>query len=384
MSERLKLLFSAVEPSGDALGAALIRALRARQPEIEIIGCGGEAMAGEGLQSIFDTAPLAVIGPVAAARAIPAALAGAGALAQLAAMERPAAAIFIDSWTFSKMAAKRLRVASPETKRYKFVAPQVWASRPKRTETAARLFDGMLTLFDFETPYFEDAGLKTFAVGHPGFQALSGATESGEAFRTAHGIGDGLLIIAAPGSRAGEIARHAPVFRACLDALRGEHPNLAVAIPVAPGRRAMVEAAFADWDSKPLFIEATEKTAAFRAADAGLVASGTISTELAIAGAPMVVAYRVHPLTAMWARSVITTPHVCLVNIAAGREIIPERLQEDCTAGTLAEALRPLIADGPAARAQRAGFTEALPALGVGGPPAAERAAETLLDWIRA
>ena len=153
----LRLLLSAVEPSADAIGAALMAALKERAPGVEFFGCGGPLMAKEGLESLFPIKVFSVIGPVSALKAWPAALSGARRLASAAASNNIDAAILIDSWSFSRIAAEKIKKAAPNAKLIKYVAPQVWASRPKRAHTVARLFDGVLTLFDFKKPWFEKA-----------------------------------------------------------------------------------------------------------------------------------------------------------------------------------------------------------------------------------
>ncbi len=376
------LVVSAVEASGDVLGAALMRALKARAPDISFVGCGGPMMAREGLDSLFPTDPFAVIGPAGALKALPAALGGADALARAARDHHAAGAVLIDSWTFSRLAARRIRAAAPATALIKYVAPQVWGSRPERAETLAALFDGVLTLFDFETPWFERVGVETRFVGNSAFQAARDRAGDGAAFRMRHGVGDAPLLAVLPGSRRDEARRLTAVFGETIRRLIRDRPSLRVCVGVAPGVEAIVRPAVEGWPGAPVLTRAEDRFEAFSAADAALAASGTVTTELAICGAPMVVGYRVGPLTEMWIRSVITTPYVCMVNIAAEREVIPEFLQKDCTPGALAAALGPLLDGGPAREAQLAAFAPALERLGVGGPPAEDVAAEAILDWI--
>lgn len=378
------VLISAVEPSGDSLGAALMSALSAKAPGVMFHGCGGPQMAAAGLASLFDINVFSVMGPVGALKALPAAMGGARQLAEKSAQESVDIAVLIDSWAFSRIAAEKIRKASPRTKIVKYVAPQVWASRPKRAQTAARLFDGMITLFDFERPYFEAKGVPTICAGHSGFQDLSRMKDGGPAFRIKHELGAGAVVILAPGSRRAEIRELSGRFRAAIDIVRRDHPELKILVLVANGRETEVHAVFADWNVNPVFVDETSKAAAFDAADAGLVASGTVSTELAIFGTPMVVGYRFDPVTAAWARSVVTAKWASLVNIASDAKIIPEFIQEDCTPSALAAALGSLLADEAARSRQIDRFPAALGRLGVIGPPAAEIAATAVLDWAGA
>ncbi|MHA7871572.1 MAG: lipid-A-disaccharide synthase [Hyphococcus sp.] len=378
------ILISAVEPSGDALGAALIDALRKRAPEARFFGCGGRLMAARGMNSAFPIDPFAVIGPMDALKAYPAARRGARALAALAADMHADAAVLIDSWAFSKMAAATIKTAAPATRLFKYAAPQVWASRPQRAEQAASLFDGVMTLFAFEPPWFEKAGLKTRCVGNPVLQAAASATVSAEAFRRRHAIGDAPVLAVLPGSRKSEVIRLLEPFRHTLRLLREETPSLQAVMPVAPAVSDIVRTQTKKWRHPPIFVEADARFEAFAAADAAIAASGTVTSELAIFETPMIVAYRVGAVSALWLRNVMTTPYVTLLNIAAQRAVVPEFLQEDCDPVAMASAIKPLLSDTPERRAQLEAFPRLLAQLGVGGAPAAETAAATVLEWIAA
>lgn len=377
----LRFMLCAVEPSGDALGAALMTSLRARKPTAEIFGCGGPRMAEEGHTSLFPIEPLSVMGPVSAVQALPAAVKCANRLAECARDNAVDAAILIDSWAFSRLTAERIRRTSPHTKLFKYAAPQVWASRPGRAKTLARLFDGVLTLLEFEQDWFAPLGVKTAFVGNPTFQEAAQRKADGAAFRDAHGVAAAPLLAVLPGSRKDEVRRLMEQFRQCVDIARAAQPDLRVVIVAAPAVEADVRTRVRNWNGEPAIVGGEERYDAFAAADAALAASGTVTTELSIHQTPMVVAYRVGPLSAMWARSVMTTDEVSLVNIAAGRMVAPEFLQEDCRPDAMAAALLPLLSATPERAAQLAAFRDILPKLGVYGPPAAARAAETILAW---
>ncbi len=377
-----RILLTAVEPSADAIGAGLMRALKARAPDTRFCGCGGPLMAEEGLTSLFPISDFAVIGPVGALKALPAAMRGAVELAQAAAAENIDAGVLIDSWSFSRIAAEKIKQAAPNAKLIKYVAPQVWASRPQRTQTVARLFDGVLTLFDFENPYFEKADVPVTAVGSSLFAVAASATGDGTAFRAKHGLGAAPLLAALPGSRDNEINRLAAPFGETIRLLIEAKPDLRVFVVTASGKEENVRAATAAWPGTPIYVGHGDRFDGFAAADAGLAASGTVTTELAIAGTPMVIGYRVDPLSAMWIRRVATINFVALINLAANREIIPEYLQEDCRPGAMAAALAPLMTATPERAAQLEAFPEILKTLGVGGPPPSEMAADAILRWI--
>lgn len=375
-------MICAVEPSGDALGAALMDALRSMSPGVRFIGCGGPLMAKSGLQSLFSTAPFSVVGPVDAVKALPAAMQGAQMLAKASSSERVDAAVLIDGWAFARMAATRIKKQAPQAILIKYVAPQVWASRPHRARTVAKLFDGVLMLFSFEKDWFKKAGVETRFVGNPVFQSAAQGNADAALFRDKHAIGDAPLLAVLPGSRKNEVRRLIGPFRETVDLLAAEKPDLRVAIPVAPAVEAEVKSLTKDWLRSPIVVPANNRYQVFAAADAGLAASGTVTTELAIFRTPMIVAYRVGWLSALWFRRVIITPYVTLLNIVAGRAVIPEFLQGDCKPAVMAAALTPLLADTPARKAQLEAFPELLGSLGVGGPPAAEEAGKAILGWI--
>jgi len=296
-------MICAAEPSGDALGAALGRALRDEDSSLALCGCGGPQMAAAGAESLASIDALSVIGPVSALKALPAAMKIADRLSAHARDNSIDAAVLIDSWAFSKMTAKRMRKFSPATKLYKFVAPQVWGSRPKRAAIAAKLFDGLLTLFEFETEWFAPLGLKTQFVGHPTFQAAAQHCADTKAFRARCEIGEAPLLAVLPGSRMSEVRRLMAPFRQTTELLLAKKPDLQFVVALAPAVADAVRAGVSDWPRAPTLVDAHARYDAFAAADAALAASGTVTTELAIARTPMVVAYKMDWASAMWARA---------------------------------------------------------------------------------
>lgn len=394
-----RLLLSAIEPSADEIGAALINALRARAPDTVFTGCGGPAMARTGFESLFDTRELAVMGFSDVARVMHRGFKQANALALAAQGDAVDAAIFIDGWAFSRIAARRFARRVPSVQRYKLAAPQVWASRPQRVQFVRDYFDGVLCLLPFETHWFERAGIPTHYVGNPNFQRAYHQRGDGEAFRQRHGLSPETPLLAVlPGSRQTEYARLREPFRETVSRLHEKYPALRLVIPVSPslddddhdtadlGRHAPagrgIRSALAQWPGHPILVSPAEKYDAFAAADVALAASGTVTTELAIHHTPVVVAYRVDPLTAIWARRVMTAAYASIINIAADREILPEFIQEACTADRLTPALDDLLASPAAREAQINAFAPVLRALDLGGAPAADRAADCLLGWI--
>lgn len=377
----MKILLCALEPSADALGAALMASLQEKAPGVAFVGCGGPQMAAQGLNSLFPIDRFSVIGPVAALGALPAAKAAASRLARLAETQQPAAAVFVDSWSFSRLAAIRMKQKAPGTRMFKYVAPQIWASRPNRAAETAQLFEGVLCLFEFEPPMFEAAGVKARWVGHAGFQRALHHPDQASSFRARHGLADAPLLSVLLGSRRGELRRHGEPFGETVRLARHIVPDLRVVAPAAPGLSKDVGSIVQEWPGQPVVIEGAERFDAFQAADAALAASGTAIAELAIFNTPTVVAYRTDSLTALWARQVITTPYVSLVNIAAGHAVLPEFLQERCRAELMAPALAPLLKDSPARREQLQAFPGVVREL-TGARPPGLAAADALLDWL--
>lgn len=369
----------ACEPSGDALGAGLIAALRRRSGgAVRFAGLGGERMAAEGFRSLYPLREFAVMGFAEVLPRIPRLLRRQRAIVRDIRARRPAAIVTIDSSSFNKRLADRLIRAGVAAPRIHYVAPMVWAWRPGRVHGMARRFDHLMTLFPFEPPLFEAAGLPATCVGHPAIEAEQG---DGAAFRHRHGIGpEAPLLCILPGSRPGEVTRLLPVFGAAVARLRAVVPGLRVVAPTVPLVAEAVETALAGWGLPAATVRSeSEKRDAFAASDAALAASGTVTLELGLSGVPMVVAYRAHPLTIWLAARLIRVPHVSLVNILLERGLVPELLGDACRPDALADALRLALCDPAERSRQRAGFVELRRRLDQGGPPPSMRAAELVL-----
>jgi len=384
MSDEAPLIFViAGEPSGDALGAALIAALKRRTGgKVRFAGIGGERMAAEGVASLVPLHELAIMG---LAEVLPRAALilrrvreTVGEIVRL----RPAAVVTIDSSGFTWRVAERLRRRGETLPLIHYVAPMVWAWRAGRARRMARWYDHLMALLPFEPPHFEAVGLSCSFVGHPVLE--SGADRGdGPGFRRRHGIAEEApLLCLLPGSRRGEVARLLPVFVEAAARLEAEIPDLAVVVPTVA---TVAEAVRAGWSRVPYarVVEGTaEKFDAFAAADAALAASGTVALELAAAGLPMAVAYRVNRLTAWLVRRAVKVKYVNLVNLLLDRPLVPELLMDDCTPGRLAAEMRRLLTDPAARDEQRRGFELALERLGRGGFSPSLRAADEVLAAI--
>jgi lipid-A-disaccharide synthase len=337
------------EPSGDALGADLMRALRALGgSRVEVIGVGGDRMQAEGLSSIFPMDTLSVMGLFEVAPrllAIRRCLRQAEAFARA---EKPDLILTIDSPGFNKRLVKRLQ--DLETVRVHYVAPSVWAWRPKRAAVMAALYDHLLALLPFEAPWFEREGLPTTFVGHPAVETEKRFAGDARDFRKLHGIPSHAPLVAVLfGSRRGELRRLGPIFLNALRRLQAQVPNARFVSPTVPHLRDEVAALTAGRSVSVKIVGPDEKLDCFHAADVALAASGTVTLETALAGLPTVVAYRLNPLTAVLARRLIRIEHASLVNILMERAVLPELLQERCEPGGIAGALDHLLKD-PAAR----------------------------------
>jgi lipid-A-disaccharide synthase len=380
----MKLFLIAGEPSGDALGAALMAGLKALAPAARFEGVGGPLMQAEGLTSRFPMEELSVMGLLEILpryRQLRRRITETAAAVTAAA---PAALITIDSPDFCLRVARLVRAANPGQKTVHYVAPTVWAWRPGRAAKMAPFVDHVLALFPFEPPYMQAAGMTCDFVGHPVVAQRLATAAAAAAFRGDHAIGpDQPLLLCLPGSRRGEVARLLPRFEAAIALLRRDHPGLRVALPTVRGVAPLVRAATARWPHPPLVLEDGEdKRAAFAAADLALAASGTVSLELAANRVPMVIAYDFNWLTYRLMKRRLLTDTVTLVNLVSETRHIPEFLGPACRPAPIAAALARLLTDTAARDAQRAAEDLTMNRLGRGGEAPGLRAARSVLAHL--
>ncbi|WP_323990584.1 lipid-A-disaccharide synthase [Nguyenibacter sp. L1] len=366
------------EASGDVLGARLMAALRRRDPALRFAGVGGARMQDAGLDSLFPLRDLAVMGLV---EILPRLRHLSRRLDQAAAdilATRPDLVVTIDSPGFSLRLLRRLQ--GQGIPRIHYVAPQVWAWREHRVREFPGLWDRLLCLLPFEPAFFGRHGLEARFVGHPVLQ--SGADRGdGAAFRARHHIAPGTpILILMPGSRRSEAPRLLPVLGRTLRILAAICPGIVPVVPVSAVVADTVRRGVADWPVRPIIVtDLDDKHDAFAAAGAALTKSGTSTLELALAGVPMAVTYRVNPLTAAMARRLIRVPYVAMVNLLAGHRLVPELLQDRCRPDLLAATVYRLLTDGRSAALQRAGFRAVTAALAApAGQPDDAAAAEIL------
>jgi lipid-A-disaccharide synthase len=369
------------EHSGDVLGARLMAALKARRPSLQFCGIGGPLMTAQGLKSLFPMQELAVMGLLEVLPRIFSLRRRLDETAADIAQRRPDVVVTIDSPGF---ALRVLRAITPlRLPRIHYVAPQVWAWREKRVKKFPGLWESLLCLLPFEPAFFARHGLAARFVGHPVLE--SGADQGdGARFRTRHGIGgDAVILVLMPGSRGSEVRRLLPIFSAALALLSARVANVVPVLPVAHAVAGLVREAVAFWPIAPLVVDdIADKHDAFAAAGAALTKSGTSTLELALAGVPMAVTYRVNPITAAIARRLIRVPHVAMVNLLAGSKIVPELLQQDCTPQRLADTLAELLTSQTQAARQRAAFADLLARLRPACGLPSEAAADAVLHFL--
>ncbi|MFW5641360.1 MAG: lipid-A-disaccharide synthase [Roseicyclus sp.] len=389
----MRLFLVAGEASGDRLGAALIRGLREITGEApELHGIGGPLMEAEGLTSLFPMEELSVMGLTEILPRLRSLLRRASETTEAVLRMKPDALVTIDSPEFCLRVAGRVKAAAPEIPTIHYVAPSVWAWRPKRARKMARSIDHVLALLPFEPPHMEAEGMGCDFVGHPvATEPVASAAEAA-AFRAAHGIAeDAPLILVLPGSRRSETDRLLPVFEEALDAVLAGMPDARLVLPTTANVAEAVSGRVARWRHPPLVLDPrgrdgaevqAGKRAAFRAADVALAASGTVSLELAAAATPMVVAYDMSWFSGKIIGALLRIDTVTLVNLVSDTRAVPEFLGPACRPGPIAEALTRLLSDEAARRAQLDAMETTMEKLGRGAEPPGRRAARAVLKAL--
>ena len=368
------------EASGDVLGARLMAAIRRRCPDAEFVGVGGARMQEQGMDSLFPLADLAVMGLVEVLPRLRLIARRLSDVERLLRARRPDVLVTIDSPGFM---LRVLRTAAKlGLRRVHYVAPQVWAWRESRVRHYPGLWDRLLCLLPFEPAWFAARGIEARFVGHPVLESGAGSGDAAR-FRAAHGLADDARpIVLMPGSRRSEVPRLLPVFGATVARLSSDSRIVPV-LPVSPVVEETVRRAAERWAVRPIVATSLEeKHDAYAAGCAALTKSGTSTLELALAGVPMAVTYRVNPISAAIARRLIRIPHVAMVNLLAGREMVPELLQQDCTPERLSAEVRSLLDDPARADAQRAGFAAVLDGLRAPQGLPSDAAAREVLDLL--
>ncbi|CAH0124837.1 MULTISPECIES: lipid-A-disaccharide synthase [Pseudomonas] len=339
----LRIALVAGEASGDILGAGLMRALKAQHPAVEFIGVGGPLMQAEGLTSYFPMERLSVMGLVEVLGRLRELLARRKLLIKTLIEEKPDVFIGIDAPDFTLNIELKLRQAGIKTVHY--VSPSVWAWRQKRVLKIREGCDLMLTLLPFEARFYEEKGVPVRFVGHTLADAIPLQADRAAA-RAELGLPDGPLVALMPGSRGGEVGRLGALFFDAAERLQAQKPGIRFVLPCAsPQRRAQIETLL-EGRNLPLTLLDGQSHLALAACDAVLIASGTATLEALLYKRPMVVAYRLAPLTFWILKRMVKSPYISLPNLLAQRLLVPELLQDDATPEALAQTLLPLIDGG--------------------------------------
>ena len=344
MNRPIRVALVAGEASGDILGSGLMQAIKQRYPDAEFIGVGGARMEAEGLKSYFPMERLAVMGLVEVLGRLFELLGRRRQLARDLIAAQPDVFIGIDAPDFNLGLELKLRRAGINTVHY--VSPSVWAWRQKRVLKIREACDLMLTLFPFEAQFYDEHQVPVRFVGHPLADAIPQQADRASA-REALGLPQDEPVVALmPGSRGGEVARLGELFLEAAIRLRALRPGVRFLLPCAtPERREQLEQMLAGRDL-PLTLLNGRSHEALAACDAVLIASGTATLEALLYKRPMVVAYRVAPLTYRVLKRLVKSPYISLPNLLAERLLVPELIQDAATPEALAQAVAPLIDGG--------------------------------------
>jgi len=375
----LEVFLVAGEESGDRLGAPLMRALRKKYGAVNFGGVGGREMSSEGLVSPFSIDDLAIIGFSAIPRRLPLILRRISETAGMIVAARPDVLVVIDSPDFTHRVARRVRAALPSLPIIDYVSPSVWAWRPGRARAMRAYVDHILALLPFEPDvHVRLGGPACSYVGHPLVESVSLLRPDAE--EAARRMTDPPIVLVLPGSRRGEVRRLLDVFAKTMKVVADQFGPVEIVIPTVPTLLARIREATASWPVPPrIVVDSEEKHAAFRTARAALAKSGTVTLELAVAGVPMVTAYKVTRLEEIIARYLIKVPSVILANLVLGENIIPEFIQQDCTVENLSAALLPLLTDTPERRRQIDAFSRLDAIMQIGSAVPSVRAAEIVV-----
>jgi lipid-A-disaccharide synthase len=374
----------ATEESGDRLGAGLMKVLRQRLGDaVRFSGVGGRAMTREGLVSLFPIEELSIVGLAAVVRQLPKLLRLIGRTAAAVTDASADILVIIDSPDFTHRVARRVRARDSSIPIVDYVSPTVWAWRPGRARAMRSYIDHVLALLPFEPDaYLRLAGPPCSYVGHPLIERIGQLRPNADEQQRRDAQPPVLLVL--PGSRRSEIGHHLAVFGDALGRLQAQGVGFEPVLPTMPHLESVVREGVKSWAMPPrIVIGDTEKRAAFRIAHAALAKSGTVTLELALAGVPMVTAYRLGAAEAFILRRLVKVRSVILANLVMGQDVIPEFLQEDCTAEKLAGALAELLADSALRRRQIEAFATLDSIMSTGNISPSVRAADIVLTTMR-
>jgi lipid-A-disaccharide synthase len=371
----MRVMLSCGEASGDLYAGALVEALREQDPTVDVFGLGGDHFRAAGGRVIGDFRGLAVTGLVEALRVLPDSYAMYRKLVQAAAREAPAVLVLIDypDFNFRLMAAVR-RLGVPIVY---YVSPQLWAWRPGRMQTMKTLVDRVLPIFPFEEALYQREGVAVTFVGHP-LVDLAAAETSREEFLAAVDLHPARPVVALlPGSRPNELQRLVPILAAAVPRIQSRVVGTQFVVARAPH---LAESFFAPFHGVGATIRIVEGQTndVLAASDVVVTASGTATVQAALHGKPMVVVYRLSPITYKLGKPLVRVSNYCMVNLIAGERIVEELIQEACTPDAVARETIDLLTN--AERVAEMKEQLALVRAKLGGPGASRRAAEAILE----
>lgn len=380
----MKYYLIAGEPSGDALGARLMEAIKKNDKNAQFFGLGGDSMQAHGLKSLFNITELAVMGLAEVIPSIPRILKRISQTVEDIKNTAPDVIITIDSWSFCARIHKKVRKLGLGIPQVHYVAPQVWAWKKKRARTMYKYIDLLLTLFPHEPKYFTPYNLETVFVGHPVIESTIVNSKNKGSFRKEHNITkEQKLMLVLPGSRHNEVERLLPDFLEVVRKMMIKHPEFVYAIPtvstVADKVKKMVTASGLPID----VVEGEEERhKAFQDADVAIAASGTVALELAIVGVPHIVAYKVPKLTEWLVRHFIHIQFINLTNILLGREIVPELLQQACNPDNIMSYVEQFLSKQALYKRQEEGFAKLRTKLGMNEQTPSDNACKVIIELI--
>lgn len=367
------------EASADLHGANLVRAMRARDAGLRFFGIGGARMAAAGVRILIPSSEMAVVGMTEVLSRATVVMEAARRLKKLLKAGGADLLVLIDYPGFNLHIARTARQCRIPVLYY--ISPQVWAWRRGRVRKIARRVDRLAVILPFEKTFYACHGLAADYVGHPLMDACPALPDSSEARRRLQ-LGPGAPVLALlPGSRREEVGRLLPVMVQAAERLRERFPQLQAAVPVAETLDPEWVRGFIEPGRVPMRIFGGRVYEVLRAANAAMVTSGTATLEAAIAEVPMVTVYKVSPLTYHIGKRLIKVPHISLVNLVAGEEVIPELIQDDADPEPLAQALLPLLEGGEARTRMITALGRVRDSLGRGG--ASARTAGIALDMLK-
>ncbi len=379
-----RIFLIATEESGDRLGAKLMKVLRQRLGgAVQFEGVGGQSMAREGLVSLLPIEELSIIGLAAVVQQLPMILRRIRQTADAVTQASPDILVIIDSPDFTHRVARRVRTREPSIPIIDYVSPSVWAWRPGRARAMCAYVDHVLALLPFEPEeYRRLRGPPCSYVGHPLTEQTALLRPGVDEQKRRDEQPPVLLVL--PGSRRSEINHHMAVFGETLGRLQAEGVTFELILPTMAHLQEAVADGLKSWKVVPrVVVGEQEKRAAFRIAHAALAKSGTATLELAIAGVPMVAAYRAGVVESWIMRSMIQVNSVILANLVIGENVVPEFIQQDCTPEKLLPALREILSDSPLRRRQVEAFARIDSIMSTGNQPPSVRAADIGLAAMR-